>query len=110
MQPRFHLDEHLSPMIAVGLRRRGVDVTTAADAGLLGAPDDRQLAHATAEGRVMVTCDDDYLGLHAATTAHAGILFWTARNDDIGGIIRGVALVAEVFEAAELAGRVEWLP
>jgi hypothetical protein len=36
---RFHLDEHVAGAIAAGLRRRGIDVTTAADAGLLGAED-----------------------------------------------------------------------
>ena len=33
---RFHLDEHVAHAIAEGLRRRGVDVTTTTDAGLLG--------------------------------------------------------------------------
>lgn len=31
---RFHLDEHIDPAIADGLRRRGIDVTGAAGAGL----------------------------------------------------------------------------
>jgi hypothetical protein len=30
---RFHLDEHVSPAVAEGLRRRGIDVTTTLDAG-----------------------------------------------------------------------------
>jgi hypothetical protein len=37
---RFHLDEHISARIAAGLRRRHIDVTTAAEAGLAGADDD----------------------------------------------------------------------
>jgi hypothetical protein len=37
------------------LRLRGVDVQTALDAGLVGRPDDEQLAHAGAEGRVLYT-------------------------------------------------------
>jgi hypothetical protein len=36
---RFHLDEHCPHAIAVGLRRHGIDVTTATDAGLLHADD-----------------------------------------------------------------------
>jgi hypothetical protein len=36
---RFHLDEHVPPAIAEGLRRRRIDVTTTADAGLRGADD-----------------------------------------------------------------------
>lgn len=33
---QFHLDEHMSKAIAIGLRRRGIDVTTTPEAGLLG--------------------------------------------------------------------------
>jgi hypothetical protein len=43
---RFHLDEHVPAAIAAALRRRGIDVTTAADAGLLGATDEDHLAFA----------------------------------------------------------------
>lgn len=34
---RFHLDENCSHAIAAGLRRRGIDVTTTPEAGLLNA-------------------------------------------------------------------------
>ena len=33
----FHLDEHISTGLAAALRHRGIDVTTTADAGLVGA-------------------------------------------------------------------------
>jgi hypothetical protein len=46
MAIRFHLDEHVASAIAEGLRRRGIDVTTTADAGLLDAPDEDHLAFA----------------------------------------------------------------
>ena len=61
---RFQLDEHVSPAIARALRRRGIDAITAREADLLGAPDAEPLAHAHAQGRVMVTQDDDFLSLH----------------------------------------------
>ena len=38
---RFHLDENCSHAIAAGLRRRGIDVTTTPEVGLLGAIDER---------------------------------------------------------------------
>lgn len=41
---RFHLDEHVAHAIAHGLRRRGIDVTTTVETGLLSAPDDDHLA------------------------------------------------------------------
>jgi hypothetical protein len=35
----FHLDEHISGALAIALRHRGIDVTTTAEAGLVGAAD-----------------------------------------------------------------------
>ena len=43
---RFHLDEHVSPGIAEGLRRWGIDLTTTANAGLTEADDVDHIAFA----------------------------------------------------------------
>src|SRR5262249_34838704 len=64
---RYHLDEHVDGAIARGLRDRGVDVTTARDAGLLGAPDAEHLEFAMRESRVIVTHDADFLRLARET-------------------------------------------
>ena len=47
MEIRYHLDESVPSAIANGLRLRGIDVTTAKDAGLLEAsdPEHIELAH-----------------------------------------------------------------
>ena len=58
---RFHLDEHVPPAIAAGLKRRGIDVTTTADPGLIGADDVDHVAFALADQRVIYTNDEDYL-------------------------------------------------
>ena len=39
---KFYLDEHVNPAVADGLRRRGVDVLTTQEAGMLGASDEVQ--------------------------------------------------------------------
>ena len=39
MAVRFHLDEHVDEAIALGLRRRGIDVSTTVEAGLMAATD-----------------------------------------------------------------------
>jgi hypothetical protein len=44
---RFHLDENCPRAIAAGLRRRGIDVTTTPEAGLMGASDEQQVTTAT---------------------------------------------------------------
>ncbi|MCP4113138.1 MAG: hypothetical protein GY749_47680 [Desulfobacteraceae bacterium] len=43
---KFYLDEHVSKAIAKGLRRRGIDVITVVEAGLLGATDEEHLERA----------------------------------------------------------------
>ena len=40
---RFHLDENVKSAVARELRRRGIDVTTTIEAGLLAQSDESQL-------------------------------------------------------------------
>ena len=98
---RFHLDEHCDYAIARGLRRRGVDVTTAHEAGLLGAKDEDHLAFATSESRLIFTKDTDFLRLHAAGFEHPGIVFSPQGRDTAGAVIRGLILIWEVCEPEE---------
>jgi len=106
---RFHLDEHGSHAIAAGLRRHGIDVTTATEAGLLHAPDEAHVAYALAEGRVIFTEDDDYLALNARGEPHAGITYCHQQTRSIGEIIRSLVLIWEVYEPEEMANRIEYL-
>jgi Domain of unknown function (DUF5615) len=106
---RFHLDENTSRAIAVGLRRLGVDVTTTPEAGLLGEADPGQLAHASGEGRVLLTHDSDLLRLHAAGVPHAGIAYCRKDARTIGEIIQGLVLIWEIYDPDEMANRIEYL-
>ncbi len=106
---RFHLDENCSKAIAIGLRLRGIEVTTTPDAGLMGATDERQAAYCVTEGRVLFTQDQDFLRLDARGVAHAGIAFSAKDTKSIGEIIRGLVLIWELCEPHELSGRVEYL-
>jgi predicted nuclease of predicted toxin-antitoxin system len=106
---RFHLDEHMDPDIAIALRRAGIDSTTAADQGLLGADDRVHLDQARAQGRVVVTDDADFLMLASSTTDHPGIVFCRRTRHSIGDIIRFLILVHGVCDAEEMVGRVEYL-
>lgn len=72
---KFYTDEHVGRAVVRGLRQRGADVLTVPEAGLLGATDEKHLEHARAEGRVLFTQDEDFLRLHAARIAHAGIAY-----------------------------------
>lgn len=54
---------------------RGIDVTTSAEALLIGASDQQQLAYALSEKRVILTFDDDFLSLAATGIEHYGIIY-----------------------------------
>ena len=106
---RFHLDEDVDPAVAEGLRRRGIDVTTTQEAGLLGATDPIQLAYALAEGRVLFTHDDDHLALNAQGVEHSGIAYCHRLRRSLGEVIDGLSLIWELCEPEEMADRVEYL-
>ena len=105
---KFYTDEHVARAVARGLRQRGADVLTGPEAGLLGASDEEHLERARAEGRVLFTQDDDFLRLHAAGVAHAGIVYAT-QGTPIGDIIRGLMLVHQVLDAEDMMRHVEYL-
>jgi hypothetical protein len=106
---RFHLDENCTRAIARGLRHHGIDVTTTPEAGLLGATDEEQAACALPAGRVIFTQDRDFLRIHAAGIAHAGIAYCEKDTRSIGEIVDGLVLIWQVYEPEEMAGRVEYI-
>ena len=95
--------------IAHALARRGLDVATADSTGTSGLPDDRLLAHCFADGRVLVTHDQDFLRLDSEGHEHAGIVYAAYGAFSIGEIVAYLELVAKVLSPAEIAGRVEFV-
>jgi predicted nuclease of predicted toxin-antitoxin system len=106
---RFHLDENVDPAVADGLRRRGVDITTSQEAGLLQAWDDRQLAFAIAEGRILVTHDEDFLTLAKAGVPHSGIAYCHSESRSIGQIIAALLLIRDCLTPEDMQSHVELL-
>jgi hypothetical protein len=106
---RFHLDEHLPAAIAEGLRRRGIDVTTTSEAGLLGAADESHLDYAQAQSRVIITRNADYLRLAQQGVFHAGIAFCPGELRSIGKIIRGLILIHECLTPRDMKNHIEYL-
>jgi hypothetical protein len=105
---RFYTDEHVARAVANGLRQRGVDAVTIVEAGLQSASDEQILALAQEERRVVFTQDDDFLRLHAGGVQHAGIAF-APQGTGVGDIIRGLMLIHQVLEEADMANHVEFL-
>jgi hypothetical protein len=109
MAIRFHLDENVSNAVASALRRRGVDVSTSFEAGLIGANDRVQLNHALVQARVFVSHDDDFTRLHAAGVPHSGICYCPKDKYPIGEFVHRLILVYECLTADEMNGHFEFL-
>ena len=80
------LDEMFTDDIAQQLRSQGYDViSVVADPALIGLPDDQILAHATIEGRALVTANiKDFIPLdtryRAADQSHAGLVLVSTKT------------------------------
>ncbi|MEM1095046.1 MAG: DUF5615 family PIN-like protein [Bacteroidota bacterium] len=107
-QIRFYFDEHIANAIADGLRRRGFDVLTLAEAGRLGTSDEAHLEYALEQQRVLVTHDADFLRLAARGLPHAGIVY-SPQGRTVGDMIRTLTLIAQVLTAEEMHGRIEYV-
>jgi len=105
---RLYLDEHVPRAVAQGLRRRGVDVLRAQEAGLLSADDTSHLAFARREGRALFTQDADFLRLHDGGVPHAGIVY-ASQGTPVGHIVRGLMLIHDVLEPEDMTNHVEFL-
>ena len=104
MTLRLLLDEDVSPRVAEGLRRRGVDAVSVHEVERANRriADADQLAFAVAAGRALVTYNRaDYQALDACWRldgrAHAGILWLSERTVPrraIGELVRALEAVA----------------
>jgi len=105
---KFYTDEHVPKAIVKGLRRRGVDVLTTQEAGMMGASDEEHLVFAMTQGRVIITQDDDFLRLHAKGVKHGGIVY-AHQQTSIADIIRGLMLIYQVLDSRDMQNHVEFL-
>ncbi len=105
---RFYTDEHVSRAVIRGLRQRGLDVLTVADAGMMAATDEAHLALALDLGRVLFTQDADFLRLAASNTPHAGIAY-ARQHTSVGAIIQGLMLVYQLLTTEDMFGHIEYL-
>jgi len=102
------MDQHIPSAVSHGLRRHGIDILTAQEAGRCGMSDEDQLAFATAQGRVVVTFDTDFLVLHQSVVAHAGIAWCLEQKHGIGQLIQALLLLHGVLADADMVNHVEY--
>ena len=71
---RFYADENFPPNATAILRSRA-RVVTAQEAGLIGHPDENHITYARKNGRVLVTCDRDFLDERRHPLIHCPAIF-----------------------------------
>jgi len=116
------LDEHISPDVAVGLRRRhpalAVYAMTEWDGGsLLGQDDFTCLTRAAAEGMTLVSYDRRTIPILLKTWAeegrsHGGVIFVdekTTSPANVGGLVRALSQIYREMRKWEWVDRVVFL-
>lgn len=112
---RYFFDEHLPNAAARGLRSRGIDVLTAAEAGRLRYPDEEQLRFATADNRAMATFDADFLALASEFLTNgesfAGVAFCLPKKyqSDVGRLVHALVSLHARLTATDMRDHVEYL-
>jgi len=106
---RYHLDEHMDSAVAVGLRRRGIDVTTTVEAVLMRASDPEQLAFALSQQRVLVTRDRRILAAVGQGGSHAGIVLARTGRGTVGPTVLSLTHLHRTVSAEEMMDRIEFL-
>jgi hypothetical protein len=106
---RFYFDQHIPGAVARGLRRRGVEVLTAQEAGRCGNTDLEQLEFAYENEYVVVSFDSDFLALAASGVPHNGVAFCPATKYTIGELIYALLLVSDVLDMSDMRNHIEFL-
>ena len=103
---KFYLDEDLTPVIAVALRKRGVDAVSAHELSQIAPSDTEQLTFAASHGRCLVSAnarDFGRLGRDAIEQGrpHAGIVLCPPRIHglDVGAVVHALVEIAKRYPA-----------
>lgn len=107
-------EDSMDQSLINALRARGVDLTTATEAGLLGRTDREQLEYATAVGRVLYTFNrGDFYRLHGQYLAqglnHCGIILATQQRYSIGEQLRQLLELITIKTPQQMQNNVEFL-
>jgi len=110
---KIYCDENIESAIIAGLRRRGIEVVSAQDAGDLGKGDEYHLKHASELEAVILTHDVDFLRIahqwQQEGKGHKGILYAHPLDLSPGECIRMVELVTQVLTEEEMENHIEFL-
>src|SRR5262245_6255233 len=114
MSVRLYMDVHVPFPITDGLRQRGIDVLTSQEDNTTRLDDSALLDRATALGRALFSMDTDLRREHVrrklTAIDFAGVIAADQLNITIGRCIEDLELIAQVYEPADIANRIEYLP
>jgi len=109
----FYADANLHRAIVDGLKRRGVDVTTAQEERTDALSDPDLLQRATEQGRILITHDRDFLFIGAEWQtqgrAFSGVVF-VPTPFSIAQCIEDIELLAKAELPEALANQIHYLP
>jgi len=98
-KPRFYADEDFPPQAVEFIREVGLNVLTAEEAGKRGHPDENQLAEAKRQGRILLSCDRDFLNERRFPIIKSSTLvvfdFGARTEDEIVQALQCLAIIEE---------------
>jgi hypothetical protein len=109
----LYADECVDGRILAGLRRRGIDITTADEQGLLSADDVQHVARAAELGRCLVTSDRDFLVIASNLLSRELFfpgLFFIQSHAKVGEAVRALAEAALFRDPVDMKDRIDWIP
>lgn len=112
---KLYLDHDSSARALVaGLRRRGVDVLTTREAGLINSPDNEQPEFATVQGRAIYSANvADFARLHAraisAGLRHGGVILRSNQYMPVGQQVVHLADLVRRAGPEDVANRLIFL-
>lgn len=110
----FYMDHHVPAAVTEGLRRRGIDVLTAAEDFANLYEDADLLARATSLGRVLYSQDKDLLRIttewQRIRREFAGLAYGHQMEVSIGQAIEDLEIIVRASSDDEMKNRVEFLP
>lgn len=116
MKPRFQADNDLRVSIRTGVLRRepSIDFQGAQAVSLDSVPDPEVLRLATAQGRILISHDENSMPGHfreflARGNSSPGLLM-VPQGAPVGAVIESILLIWIASEADEWTDRIVWLP
>ena len=112
---RLYIDEDsMDRALVRALRARGMDVTTALEEGMIERDDTEHLDYATAQGRVLYSCNvADFYRLHtnylARGNSHAGMILAPQQRYSVGEQMRRLLKIIHAKSAEEMRNEVAFL-